>query len=101
MGLVARTEGIFFGTPMGRSSDRKTMAVVAEINTMTRAACRLCDAGSRKLWCHHASRWQHAVHGKASPVRRRCVWLVELSWVVGLLLLTDQADLSWVIELFF
>ena len=32
MGLVARTEDIFFGTPMGRSSDRTTMAVVAEIN---------------------------------------------------------------------
>ena len=33
MGLVARTEDIFFGTPMGRSSDRTTMAVVAEINS--------------------------------------------------------------------
>ena len=32
MGLVARTEDIFFGPPMGRSSDCTTMAVVAEIN---------------------------------------------------------------------
>ena len=32
MGLVARTEGIFFGPPMGRSSERTTMAMVAEIN---------------------------------------------------------------------
>ena len=32
MGLVARTEGIFFGSPMGRGSDRTTMEVVAEIN---------------------------------------------------------------------
>jgi len=31
-GLVARTEGIFFGPPMGRTSERTTMAVVAEIN---------------------------------------------------------------------
>ena len=32
MGLVAPTEGIFFGSPMGRGSDRTTMAVVAEVN---------------------------------------------------------------------
>ena len=32
MGLVARTEDIFYGPPMGRGSDRTTMAVVAEIN---------------------------------------------------------------------
>ena len=32
MGLVARTEGTLFGPPMGRSSDRTTTAVVAEIN---------------------------------------------------------------------
>ena len=32
MGLVARTEGIFFGSPMGRGSDHTTMAVVAVIN---------------------------------------------------------------------
>ena len=31
MGLVARTEDIFFGSPMGRGSDSPTMAVVAEI----------------------------------------------------------------------
>ena len=32
IGLVARTEDIFFGAPMGRGSDRTTIAVVAEIN---------------------------------------------------------------------
>ena len=32
MGLVARVEDIFYGSPMGRGSDRTTMAVVAEIN---------------------------------------------------------------------
>ena len=32
MGLVARAEGTFYGSPMGRGSDRTTMAVVAEIN---------------------------------------------------------------------
>ena len=32
MGLVARTEGIFYGSPMGRGSDRTKMAVVADIN---------------------------------------------------------------------
>ena len=32
MGLVARTEGIFYGKLTGRSSERTTMAVVAEVN---------------------------------------------------------------------
>ena len=32
MGLAARAEGIFYGSPMGRGSDRTAMAVVAEIN---------------------------------------------------------------------
>ena len=32
MGLVARAEGIFYGSPMGRGLDRTAMAVVAEIN---------------------------------------------------------------------
>ena len=32
MGLVARAEGTFFGSLMGRGSDRTAMAVVAEIN---------------------------------------------------------------------
>ena len=32
MGLVARTEGIFYGKPTGRNSERTTMAVVAEVN---------------------------------------------------------------------
>ena len=32
MGLVARTEDIFFDAPMGRGSDRTAIAVVAEIN---------------------------------------------------------------------
>ena len=40
MGLVARTEGIFYGSPMGRDSDRTAMAVVAEIN----------DDADRFLW---------------------------------------------------
>ena len=31
MGLVARTEGIFYGKPTGRNSERTTMAVVAEV----------------------------------------------------------------------
>ena len=33
MGLVARTEGIFYGKPTGRNSERTTMAVVEEIIT--------------------------------------------------------------------
>ena len=33
MGLVACSEDIFFGPPMGRSSDRTTMAVVAKIKS--------------------------------------------------------------------
>ena len=32
MGLVALTEGIFYGKPTGRSSERTTMAVVVQIN---------------------------------------------------------------------
>ena len=32
MGLVARAARIFYGSPVGRGSDRTTMAVVAEIN---------------------------------------------------------------------
>ena len=32
IGLVARAEEIFYGSPMGRGSDRTAMAVVAEIN---------------------------------------------------------------------
>ena len=32
MGLVARTEDIFYGKPTGRNSERTTMAVVAEVN---------------------------------------------------------------------
>ena len=32
MGLVARTEGIFYDTPTARRSERTTMAVVGEVN---------------------------------------------------------------------
>ena len=32
MGIIARTQGIFYGPPTGRGSERTTMAVVAEIN---------------------------------------------------------------------
>ena len=32
MGLVARTQDIFYGPATGRDSDRTTMAVVAEAN---------------------------------------------------------------------
>ena len=39
-GLLARTEGIFFGPPMGRGSDCTTMVVVAEVNN---------DAGRQAL----------------------------------------------------
>ena len=32
MGLAARTEGIFYGKPAGRNSERTAMAVVAQVN---------------------------------------------------------------------
>ena len=47
MGLVARAEEIFYGSPMGRGSDRTAMAVVAPRSTTTpTASCgRLCLVG--------------------------------------------------------
>ena len=39
MSLVACTEGIFFGKPTGRRSERTTMAVVAEVNDDAIATC--------------------------------------------------------------
>ena len=45
MGLVARTEGIFFGTPTGRSLERTTMAVVAEVNDDADRCLRMVVGG--------------------------------------------------------
>ena len=64
MGLIARAEGIFYGSPMGCGSERTTMAVVAEISDQRRrrplpavgcvwsAAQPLSNADSRKRRHH-------------------------------------------------
>ena len=49
MGLVARTEDIFYGPPMGRDSDRTTIAVVAEINDDADRFLRSVVSGRRPL----------------------------------------------------
>ena len=59
MGLVARTEDILYSKPTGRSSERTTMAVVAQIND---------DADRWALWCHGAARRQREGQGSAPPV---------------------------------
>ena len=45
MGLVARTHGIFYGPPLGRASERTTMAVVAEVNDDADRYLRMQVAG--------------------------------------------------------
>ena len=65
MGLVARTEGIFFGPPMGRSSNRTTTAVVAEINNDADRHLRLIVNGRP----HAGSVIQAAENVGAIPLR--------------------------------
>ena len=91
MGLVTRTEGIFFGKPTGRRSERTTMAVVAaEVNDDADRWLRL-GVGGRPLVGSMMQAAEHLgaitlrdgsvktkVQLPASPVRRRCAWRVCL-----------------------
>ena len=45
IGLVARTQDIFYGPPMGCGSDRTTMAVVTEINDDADRFLRVVEGG--------------------------------------------------------
>ena len=65
MGLVARTEDIFHGPPMGRGSDRTTMAVVAEINDDAESFLRSVVSG----WPLNRSVMQAAANFGTTPLR--------------------------------
>ena len=82
MGLVARTEDIFFGKPAGCSSEHTTMAVVAEVNNDADRYLRTI-VGGRPLAGSVMQAAEHfgaitmrdgSMTSTASPVRRQCAW---------------------------